>query len=143
MLLHVDIFVKSMDEMLDFYTSKMGMEIVDDQVVSGELVYFVSNGCFLSYRLVLLKISKSGAMIELMQYHDQGKPVGVRLEQQATVTLLVTSLESRMKRLKEKGVMPASSIFEVNMSKAGKSKIVFYQDPEGNLIELLQMITDD
>ncbi|SET14222.1 VOC family protein [[Clostridium] polysaccharolyticum] len=142
MLLHVDIFVNSMEEMIDFYCGKLGMEIVADHVVSGELVRFASENRYDSYRIVLLRISKSGAMIELLQYVKYGVPCKVIEKRSATITLLTLSIENKIKQLKQLGVERESEIFEVDIPKAGKSRIVFYKDPEGNRIEFLQMVEE-
>ncbi len=68
MILHVDIFVNSMDKMLEFYVDKLGMRIIDDHNLTGDLVRFVSNNQYDTYRVVLLKASAMGSMIELIEY---------------------------------------------------------------------------
>jgi len=139
MLIHVDVFVKSMDEMLEFYSGKMGMKVVDDATISGDMVRFVSHNKYDTYRLVLLQISKTGAMLELIQFIGEEKNnVNLPLSS-VTISLLVLSLEEKMKQLKEKGVMPISDIYHINMPKKGASDIVFYRDTENNMIELIQM----
>lgn len=139
MLIHVDIFVKSMDEMLEFYSGKIGMKVVDDALISGDMVRFVSDNKYDTYRLVLLQISKTGAMLELIQFIGEEKNnVNLPLSS-VTIALMVLSLEEKMKQIKDKGVMPISDIYRINMPKKGASDIVFYRDPENNIIELIQM----
>lgn len=140
MVLHIDIFVNSMEKMIDFYCGKLGMEIVADHVVSGDVVRFASENRYSSYRVVLLRVSKSGAMIELLQYLDHGKPCKVIEKRSATITLLAISLEHKIRQLKQLGVERKSEIFEVSIPDVGKSRIVFYKDPEGNRVEFLQMV---
>ena len=140
MLIHVDIFVKSMKRMLNFYVEKLGMEIVDDSVISGDMVLFVSKGKYCAYRIVLLKPSRMGSMIELIQYLDSKNQEKYISTTPVTITLLVTSLEAKMKKMAAQGIKAVSEIYEVQLPKDGRSKIVFYEDPEKNLIELLQMV---
>ena len=139
MLIHVDIFVKSMKHMLEFYVGKLGMEIVEDSVISGDMVFFVSKGMYTAYRIVLLKLSRMGSMIELIQYLDYGKEKGYIPTTQVTITLLVISLEDSMNKMAAQGIKPVSQIFEVQLPKVGKSKIVFYEDPEKYLFEFLHL----
>lgn len=139
MVLHVDIFVNSMDRMLEFYVDKLGMRIVDDRILTGDLVRFVSDNQYDSYRVVLLKASVMGTMIELIEYLSEEKKVIDMSESRTTITLLVTSLTDEMARLQKKGLQPLSKVFSVSFPVAGDSDLVFYEDPEKNKIELLQM----
>lgn len=139
MVLHVDIFVNSMDRMLEFYVDKLGMRIVDDRILTGDLVRFVSDNQYDSYRVVLLKASVMGTMIELIEYLSEEKKVIDMSESRTTITLLVTSLTDEMARLQKKGLQPLSKVFSVSFPIAGDSDLVFYEDPEKNKIELLQM----
>lgn len=139
MILHVDIFVNSMDRMLEFYVGKLGMRIVDDNILTGDLVRFVSNNQYDSYRVVLLKASVIGTMIELIEYLSEEKKDIDMSESRATITLIVTSLAEEMTRLQKKGLQPLSKVFSVSFPVAGESELVFYEDPERNKIELLQM----
>ncbi|BCJ94151.1 hypothetical protein acsn021_17200 [Anaerocolumna cellulosilytica] len=139
MILHVDIFVNSMDKMLEFYVDKLGMKIVDDNIVTGDLVRFVSNNQYDTYRVVLLKASVMGTMLELMEYLSEDKKELEVSESRATITLLVPSLADEMKRLQKKGLQPLSKVFSVSFPVAGESDLIFYEDPEKNKVELLEM----
>lgn len=141
MLLHVDFFVSSIENSLKFYVDKLGMEVIEDTIVEGELVKFVSNGRFNTYRLVLLKISSQGAMIELMQYLDESGDVHPEIiPHRGSTTILVKSIDKIVEKLKLKGILPSSDIFFVSSEKLGKSKIIFYKDPDGHIIEFLQVL---
>ncbi len=141
MLLHIDLFVRSMEKSLDFYVNKLGMEIVDDTQIDGELVNFVSNGAYNRYRLVLLKVSHTGSMLELMEYmNEDGSRISAEMAPSpANFTILVNSLDRKMEKLADYGINPISKVFSVDTPKFGKTKIVFYEDPDKNVIELLQM----
>ncbi|WP_167957217.1 VOC family protein [Anaerosporobacter faecicola] len=140
MIIHIDLFVNSMDEMLQFYVEKLGMRIVDDQIVSGELVRFVSDKQYNSYRVVLLKASVMGTMLELIEYLGEDKKYVDRSATGTTLTVLVPSLDEEVTRLRKKGLEPLSSVFSVSFPVVGDSRLIFYEDPERNKIELLEMI---
>ncbi len=129
-----------MDEMLQFYVEKLGMRIVDDQIVSGELVRFVSDKQYNSYRVVLLKASVMGTMLELIEYLGEDKKYVDRSATGTTLTVLVPSLDEEVTRLRKKGLEPLSSVFSVSFPVVGDSRLIFYEDPERNKIELLEMI---
>lgn len=139
MILHVDIFVNSMDRMLEFYVDKLGMRILDDSILTGDLVRFVSNNQYDSYRVVLLKSSVMGTMLELIEYLSEEKKEIDMSQSRTTITLIVRSLTEEMARLQKKGLQPLSKVFSVSFPIAGDSDLVFYEDPEKNMIELLQM----
>jgi catechol 2,3-dioxygenase-like lactoylglutathione lyase family enzyme len=128
-----------MDRMLEFYVGKLGMKIVDDSILTGDLVRFVSNNQYDSYRVVLLKASVMGTMIELIEYLSEGEKEIDMAESRTTITLIVASLTEEMTRLQKKGLQPLSKVFSVSFPVAGDSDLVFYEDPEKNKIELLQM----
>jgi len=126
-----------MEIMLDFYVGKLGMRIVDDNIITGDLVRFVSDNRYDTYRVVLLKPSVIGTMLELIEYIGDRKLV--KTENGATITLLVSSLENEIKRLRKEGVQQLSDVFSVSFPVVGDSYLVFYEDPEKNKVELLQM----
>lgn len=140
MLLHVDIFVDSMEKMLKFYVDVLGMQVMDDAVLGGDLVRFVSKNKYDAYRVVLLQASKMGSMVELIEYSGASAYPFNKTKEPVTITLLVSSIDLKMKHLRARGVYPASEIYQVELPRAGKSRIVFYEDPECNMIEFLQMV---
>src|SRR5262245_40645537 len=68
MVLHADLFVRSMELALEFYCRKLGFSVVDDLIVRGPLVENLSSGLYDEIRLVLLRVSPVGAMIELQEF---------------------------------------------------------------------------
>lgn len=142
MILHTDIFVKSIDKSLDFYVDKLGFRIEEDFMVKGDLVKHVSNGLCNEYRLVLLNITFGSSMLEIMEFSDivaekDYKKIPIS---KTNITILVESLEMKIKELKEKNVHPSSKIFNIETPKYGKSRIIFYDDPDRNVIEFIEMV---
>ena len=146
MILHTDLVVRSMDAALDFYNGKLGFSIVDDSVVRGPLPRHLSCGRYETMRLVLLRVSRVGAMIELLEFRD---PAGLATQQHefprqmGLTSILVANLTSYVENLRGKGLHPASEVFSVVMTKQGTCNVVFYEDPDGNRIEFVQVTTVD
>ncbi len=139
MLLHIDIFVKSIEESVKFYVQGLGYTVVDDFWVEGELVRFVSNNLYDRYRILLLKIQYGSAMIELVQY-PSGIGTNDLIRNKSTISIYVPSLDKKIYELAQKGIYPCSDVFYVNSPRLGTSRIVFFTDPDGNSIEFLEKV---
>lgn len=137
MLIHVDMFVRSIENSLKFYVDGLGFSIVDDFDVSGSLVRYASKGVHEAYRIVLLQIRFGSAMLELMEFID-GKNNDKSIFGHTVFTILVPSLEQQLRELCKKGIYPSSEVFTVFTKKIGTSRIVFFEDPDGNLVEFLE-----
>src|SRR5579872_5195511 len=66
-VLHVDLLVRDMAASIAFYTEQLGGEIVDDTVVTGEAVAHALGASDARLRIVVIRYSPTGAMIELQQ----------------------------------------------------------------------------
>lgn len=139
MLLHTDLFVESIERSLDFYVNGLGLEVLDDFEVFGDLVRFVSNGRYEKYRVVLLQIRFGSAMLELIMYlGKENRSAGEARKSQSTVAIFVPSIEEKINELRHKGIFPCSEVYCVHTKRFGKSRIVFFEDPDGNSIEFLE-----
>src|SRR5689334_17573162 len=97
MVLHADLFVRSMDVALEFYCNKLGFLVVDDTTVRGPLIQWISSGMYDAARLVLLRVSLMGAMIELQQFQPDSALPGDSQEtpnRAGLVSILVANLDS-------------------------------------------------
>lgn len=142
MVLHTDLFVRSMDVALNFYCNKLGFLLVDDALVRGPLIQCLSFGMYDAARLVLLRVSPVGAMIELQEFQADRALAG---DSQKTpnraglVSILVTNLDSHISRARSRGLEPRSDVFMVTLPRQGSCHVVFYEDPDENRIEFLQV----
>lgn len=142
MVLHTDLFVRSMDAALDFYCNKLDFVLVDDAVVCGPLVQSISGGMYNAARLVLLRVSSVGAMIELQEFqpHSALTRDSRRISPRTgLVTILVPNLESHISRVGGKGLHPTSDVYVVTLPRQGGCHVVFYEDPDGNSLEFLEV----
>ena|ERR1700730_17219961 len=142
MILHVDLFVRSMETALDFYCNKLGFSVFDDAVLDGPLIRRVSDGHFNALRLVLIRSSTVGAMIELQEFQPDSALTDNALARplpKAWISILVPNLRSHMNTMREHDLHPDSEIFVVKLRSARTCVAIFYRDPDGNDIEFLQI----
>ena len=141
-VLHADLFVRSIDVALEFYCTKLGFSVVEDATFRGPIVRTFSNDSYEAVRLVLLRVSRVGAMIELVQFlsesalrensHDLAFRTG-------WVAILVTDLKAHIESMRSRGLQTVGDIFTITLPRIGTCEAVFYKDPDGNGLEFLQM----
>lgn len=137
-LIHADLVVKSIDQSIDFLKYFLDVTIYDDVVVDGELPVFLSQKRASRMRLVLLRLSPVGAMLELMEFLDGPSDVAEQVHtNRVSLSVLVSDLQGVIARARSHGIEPQSDVFTVAMSRAGSHQIVFFRDPNGFLIELV------
>jgi catechol 2,3-dioxygenase-like lactoylglutathione lyase family enzyme len=141
-VLHVDLFVRSMDRALDFYCDKLGFSVVDNALLSGAIVRRVSNGVFDRLKLVLLRSSPTGAMIELQEFQPESALVENASSYELRtgwVSILVPDVRALIRGMADREVCAASEIFTIKLAKTRACEAVFYKDPDGNDLEFLQI----
>jgi catechol 2,3-dioxygenase-like lactoylglutathione lyase family enzyme len=141
MVLHVDFFVRSMQRSLEFYCDRLGFSVVDETLLRGAIVHSISSGAYDEVKLLLLRASPLGAMIELLELQeDSATDSNAPRAPLATgaVSILVPDLEAHISRAKAKGVDPVSDVFTVDLPQRGCCRLVFYEDPDGNRLEFIQ-----
>ena len=135
--------VSSIDKSLGFYVDKLGFQVADESIVEGDLAKFLSGNTCDKYRMVFLKLAQFGPMIELIEFLDTGDddaPVPVSSKApRVNITILVDSISDLLKRLGCIGLFPSSDLYNVSLSKLGNANIVYFKDPDGYLIEFVEM----
>jgi catechol 2,3-dioxygenase-like lactoylglutathione lyase family enzyme len=141
---HVNIVVDDMAVMTQFYTSVLGMRIIRTVTITGDWVDAVVGLNAVLADVVFLSCS-SGANIEFIQYRspqpvtvgELGRPnvKGIR-----HIAFRVLNIDSVVRRCEEAGVKFVGGVQDVPTAQvefAGKEKkrLVYFQDPEGNLLE--------
>jgi len=141
MILHADLFVRSMTVALDFYCNKFDFSIVEDTFLDGPVAMSLSDGTYEALRLVLLKVSPVGAMIELVEFQTQSAVITSPQslpKRTGWISLLVLDLQVHVDRMIRKGVFPSSEIFIIKLPRSAPCKVVFFKDPDGNGLEFIQ-----
>jgi catechol 2,3-dioxygenase-like lactoylglutathione lyase family enzyme len=142
MILHVDLFVRSMEVALDFYCRKLGFSVVEDALLDGPLIRRISDGCYDALRLVLIRSSTVGAMIELQEFQpdsaltQNASAVALR---KGFVSILIPDLRAHINNMREYDLEPVSEIFVVKLPQSRACEAIFYRDPDGNDLEFLQI----
>jgi len=127
---------------LDFYCTKLGFSIFEDALLDGPLIRKISDGHYDAVRLVLIRNSTVGAMIELQEFQPDSALTENALVQplrKGWVSILVPDLRAHINNIRQHGVHPVSKIFVVKLPKSRACEAIFYRDPDGNDLEFLQI----
>jgi len=136
---HTGIVVKDMEKCLSFWRDTMGLKVVADFREEGEYIDTVQR--LRGVKLHMIKLAApDGTMIELLR--DEAHPttasgcnelcdLGIR-----HIAFTVEDAEITWRVLRERGHDVLSSPV---VSPDGKAKLFFARDPEGNLLELVQV----
>lgn len=148
-VLHVDMLVADMDRSLEFYVGILGCTVVEDATVQIPSMAILTRGATDTLRLVLLRTpgTEEGApMIELMHIPGASAGVPVRfgsveppLPSLWSFSLLVYDIEAVIGDLAEASIGPVTPIDVVRLPRFGTCRVAFVRDPDGNLIELVDV----
>lgn len=137
---HTGITVTSLEPALVFYRDLLGLKVVKDFVEEGTYIDTLSGFGSIKLRMVKL-VDDYGSMIELLQYLSHPEIVtGHRMLCAVGISHMafeVDDLDETYERLVRLGV-PFNSIPCV--SPDSYAKVVFCRDPDGNLVELVQVL---
>ncbi len=142
LVLHVDLFVRSMEAALAFYCKKLGFSVFDEALLEGPPIRIVSEGRYDAVRMVLIRSSTVGAMIELQEFqHDSAltEDAASYPLRRGWVSILVPDLRAHIDVMREHGLSPRSEVFVVKLPGSRACEAVVYQDPDGNDLEFLQI----
>ncbi len=159
---HVNIVVTDLESMVQFYSTLLGLTVTKRVTISGEWVSAVTALKDVNADVVYLELPgdpppdlsepkprrASSPRIELIRYRspatarpqNQDRPNAPGLRHLA---FAVTDIDPLVQRLRERGVKFFSEVFtvpeaQVTYSGGVRKRIVYFQDPEGNLLELCE-----
>ena len=136
---HTGIVVDDMEKCLRFWRDVMGLEVVIDFREKGSFIDTVQALCGVDLRMIKLA-APDGTLIELLKddEHPTPPPDNNRLCDRGIrhVAFTVADIEESWRTLKEAG---CELLSEPVSSPDGKARLFFARDPEGNLLELVQM----
>lgn len=139
---HVGIVVSDMEKMVSFYRDFLGFSVMLDFSEKGEFIDTVQGLSGVDVRMVKLGLP-DGSLVELLA--DAGHPLAEvprrRLCDAGIVHLAftVSDVAEVYRRFREKGLETLSAPVT---SPDGKARLFFGRDPEGNLLELVEMLTE-
>ncbi len=121
--LHTSIFVNNMDESIDFYTSKLGLKLLDGPFHypgNADMAFVGSNW---------------DAYIELVYDLEEHPPYEVGNRYEHLALEVEGDLAAYIAKLRERGVKILKDVYK---SPSGKRAIAFVEDPNGIPVELLE-----
>ena len=137
---HIGITVFDLDKMLSFYRGLLGFSHAKIALETGS--YIDNFSALEDVKVTTAKLSNGsdGVMIELLKYHShEGNsfPKEIINHGISHFALTVDDLEGLYKKAVSEGVM-----FNAPPQRppGGKALVTFCRDPEGNLIELVEML---
>jgi catechol 2,3-dioxygenase-like lactoylglutathione lyase family enzyme len=145
---HIGITVRDMDKALAFYEGILGMQKLGEETFAGAAASRLTRIAGTVLRAAYLRGGKGikGPPLELLHFVEPGSGAGTpytRLNNPGIteVAFWVDDIEQVTADLKARGVefYSAPQLFEFEGSKA---KAVYFLDPDGTTLELIQMIRD-
>ena len=142
-LAHAGFAVSDMDTMVSFYRDIFGFQVVLDTSVSGKEADAIVNFHVERERIVVLQLAE--AQIELIEYRPKGRnyPSDFKSNDLFGVHLafLTDDMERDYSLLKKNGVKIISQGPQTIPGEHpvfGGTKVLYFEDPEGHPLELLQ-----
>ena len=137
-LSHVGVTVSSFEKSVKWYYEKFGFRLIDEQILSKEQVKGLHNLYGLEgaeVRLGFLRAPKGG-VVEIFEFSEAQTKTKLAWNSPGLthLTLDVKNVNRWYKKLLEMGV-----IFRSPPQKTGVNEWVFLEDPDGNLIELIDL----
>ena len=143
-LVHVDITVADMERALAFYTKSLGLQVFEDCVAESDAAFFLSAGTTRKMRMVFLMNPQTrSSLVELIQFLDdggQGASAAAARRQNVTLAFRVNNLDEVARAMAAVGQRPVSEVIQMQMTQLGRAQLVFYRDPEGYLLEFIELV---
>lgn len=141
---HIGLTVSDLDRSVAFYRDILGMTLLGEMQMNGpeSTQLFQREGC--SARVAYLKTADPGApLTELIQFTDQpavpGRP-DLFTTSISELCFSVADIDAEYRRLLALGVdfLSPPQTFDSRDYGFGVSRAVYFRDPDGNILELIQ-----
>ena len=144
---HVNLVVRDLDRMAQFYCALLGFRETKRVTISGPWIEDVVGLKDVAADVIYLDLA-AGPRLELLRYHrpagdrppglGDGNTMGLR-----HLAFRVTDIDALVGRLTDHGVRFFSRVHQVpdaQVTYAGgvRKRLVYFHDPEGNLLELCE-----
>lgn len=144
---HVNLVVNDLDRMIAFYRDSLGLEVTKHVTISGEWIDKVVALQDVKAEVVYLAFP-AGPNLELIKYHAPPGATPDDLDQPNThglrhLAFRVDDIDAAYARLSAAGVHLSSDVqrvpdAQVTYSDGIRKRLVYFHDPEGNLLELCE-----
>ena len=140
---HVAVTVSDMERSLKFYCDLLGLKRESEHDLEGEVISRMAGKDKVRMRVVRLVCPETpGIQIDLQQYlHPQGKVADSKLGDIANshFCVEVDDIKKAYSELKTAGVEFVSEPVEFDLEHEGKIGCVFFLDPDGYVLELMDI----
>ncbi len=144
-LSHTGIVVRNMDKMVSFYRDTFGFQVVLDAETSGKETDGIVDFHVENERIVLMQLDEQ--QIELLEYRPAGRgyPEDYKSNDLFGVHLALATedMDKDYEMLKKKGVRILSrggpQTIPDDDPQFGGTRVLYFLDPEGHPLELIQM----
>lgn len=144
---HIGITVRDMEGALRFYRDLLGLKVLGDVTIAGDEADTLTREQGVKLRVVYLRSEKDvkGPPLELLHFvapAGDGKAPYARLTNPGIteVAFWVRDIEKTYTELRERGVKFLSPPQLFELEGYGKAKAVYFCDPDGTTLELIQNV---
>jgi len=144
---HVNLVVRDLERMISFYSDVLRMEVTKQVTISGEWVGQVVGLTNVVADVVYLELP-DGPRVELIAYRQPASPQPLEANQANLVGLRhiafrVADIDAEVARLREAGTPFLGEVVtvpttQVKYAGGAKKRLIYFRDPEQNLLELCQ-----
>ena len=137
---HTGIVVENLDKMLEFYQG-LGLNIISRDIEKSNFIDRVTGYRNVKLEWVKLSPSNNSNMIELIKYHnnESKKDLVKQPPNQYGCSHVAFTVKDIEKAVKQVINLGGSKINDPVKSKESNAKVLYCHDPEGTLIELVEI----
>lgn len=146
---HIGITVSDLERSIRFYRDTLGLHLTGRMTMEGAEAdaLFGMEGC--RVRLAYLSAPEGGAAapsVELIEFAEgiRSVPTGFSTTGISELCLTVSDIDEAFHRLSQAGVrfLSEPQTFDFTAQGFGRSRAVYFRDPDGTILELLQPDAD-
>jgi len=147
---HVNIVVKDLEKMVEFYSIVLGLAVTKRVTVSGDWVDAVTGLKGVNANVVYLDLPNDNrpTRMELIHYRspeaiNSGTENAANFPGFRHIAFAVDDIDSLVQRLRQRNVHFLSDVLtvpnsQVTYARGVRKRIVYFRDPEENLLELCE-----
>lgn len=144
-VIHIGVTVSDMEKSIAFYRDTLGLKMTGRLWMSGPRTDLLFGWEGADCRVTYWQGSDDLSMppVELIQFTKtriEKRPMSLRRTGVSEICFRVTDIDKAYQRLREKGVefLSAPQYFDFRSIGMGQSKAVYFRDPDGTILELIE-----
>ncbi len=140
---HIGLTVSDMDRSIDFYKNILELEFVGEMKMKGKETDILFSDENLDVRVAYLKTKDGGAEIELIQFLNKEIDLDKASLFKTSISEIcfeVKDIDKWYEKLISQGVecLSKPQYFDSTEYGFGKSKAIYFKDPDGIILELME-----